>query len=442
MSSPPTSPSPLLALPPNDPLREMLHAEVHARPPARIRLPAFIVYVAVLNEGVSREQEWAHLRQLPGQADLSLGDLSSNFLRLRFATHTLKWERHTEFTRYSIVQALPDEAMASGDEGALLNALVIDHAWLASIPGQTMAAIMMAMVHGDVDDPAAMTAQAAPWFEGRETLASLLGIRRSCAMTDFRLRDSGFERLLVISPANTSEMRAGRISQRLLELETYRLMALRGLPVAKDLGPMLSDSEAQLADITASMENTEASDQALLSTLITLAARVERATATHMYRFSATQAYHSLVEQRIVQLRETPIPGTQTVGEFLQRRLSPAMATVQATAQRLSSLSQRIERAGGLLRTRVDIAAESQNQMLLAELTKGQAMQLRLQSTVEGLSIAGISYYVISLILYGSKAAKGAGLHVNPEMLAGALIPLVLAGIWWRTRQIHKKLHD
>ncbi len=440
--------TPTRALPTDDAERELLHNEVHARPPARIRLPALVVYVAVLNEGVSREDEWAHLRALPGQQDLPLQALSGNFVRLRFANHTLKWERHTEFSRYSIVQALPDEALAdnhhgdgSDHEAALMRSLAVDVAWLAGIPGKTVAAIMMAMVHGDVDDTAAIRASAAPWFDGRDTLASLMGIRRSCAMTDFRLRDSGFERLLVISPTNTSEQRVGRISQRLLELETYRLMALRGLPVAKTLAPMLGDAEARLAEITARMENKDASDQELLDKLIALAATVERATATHLYRFTATQAYYALVEQRIEQLRETPIPGTQTVGEFVLRRVSPAMATVQATAQRLASLSQRIERASALLRTRVDIATESQNQTLLEKLTRGQEMQLRLQTTVEGLSIAAIAYYVVSLILYLGKAGKAAGLPVNPELLAGALIPLVLLGIWWGTRQLHKKLH-
>lgn len=438
------------ALPIDDDQRELLHNEVHARPPARIRLPALVVYVAVLNEGVSREDEWAHLRGLPGQQDLPLQALSGNFVRLRFATHTLKWERHTEFSRYSIVQALPDEALADshGDDGTegdheakLMQSLAVDVAWLAGIPGKTVAAIMMAMVHGDVDDTSAMRATAAPWFDGRDTLASLLGIRRSCAMTDFRLRDSGFERLLVISPTNTSDQRVGRISQRLLELETYRLMALRGLPVAKELAPMLGQAEARLAEITARMENKDASDQELLDKLIALAATVERATATHLYRFTATQAYYALVEQRIEQLRETPIPGTQTVGEFVLRRVSPAMATVQATAQRLSSLSQRIERASALLRTRVDIATESQNQTLLEKLTRGQELQLRLQTTVEGLSIAAIAYYVVSLVLYVGKAGKAAGLPVNPELLSGALIPLVLLGIWWGTRRLHKRLH-
>jgi len=140
-------------------------------------------------------------------------------------------------------------------------------------------------------------------------------------------------------------------------------------------------------------------------------------------------------------MREAPIPGTQMLGEFLQRRLAPAINTVQATAQRLNALSQRIERTSALLRTRVDIAAEAQNQQLLEKLTKGQELQLRLQSTVEGLSIAAISYYVVSLILYAGKAAKAAGWGVNPEILAGVLTPVVVLGIWWATRQIRKGLH-
>lgn len=437
-----TAALPPRALPPDDAQRELLHNEVHARPPARIRVPALVVYVAVLNEGISREDEWAHLRRLPEQGELPLNALSGHFVRLRFATHTLKWERHTEFTRYSIVQSLPEGALVNASEEELMRQLVVDPAWLASIPGRTVAAIMMAMVHGDVDDPAAMRKLGEHWFEGHDTLASLLGIRRSCAMADFRLRDSGFERLLVVSSTNTSELRVGRISQRLLELETYRIMALRGLPVAKDLVPMLGEAEAQLARITARMENKDTSDQDLLDQLIALAARVERATATHLYRFTATQAYHALVQQRIEQLRETPIPGTQSLGEFVLKRVSPAISTVQASAQRLSSLSQRIERASALLRTRVDIATESQNQMLLEKLTRGQELQLRLQSTVEGLSIAAISYYVVSLILYAGKAGKQAGLPIHPELVAGATVPFVLAAIWWGTRQVHKRLRD
>jgi uncharacterized membrane-anchored protein len=427
-------------LPADDPLRRSLHDEVHARPSARVHLPALVVYVVVLNEGITREDEYAHLRRLPGQHALTMADLQGNFLRLRLGGHALKWERHGEFTRYSIVQPLPESATPEAADEELQRWLAVEPGWLRAIPGRTMAAIELLMVVHDLADADAALAGARRWFGERTVVASLMGGGHSCAVTDFRLRPSGFERMVVAAPADTSPTRAGRVSQRLLEVETYRLMALRGLPVAKALAPMLHEAEAGLAEITARLEDAHASDQELLDRLTALAARVERATAEHGYRFSATQAYDTLVRQRIAELREKPIPGTQTIGEFMQRRLSPAMATVASTAQRLAALSQRVERAGALLRTRVDIATESQNQQLLAKLTRGQEMQLRLQSTVEGLSIAAISYYVVSLVLYGAKAAKAAGLPLEPELVAGLSIPLVIWAVWRIVRRIHQKL--
>ncbi|MBK5204629.1 MAG: DUF3422 domain-containing protein [Polaromonas sp.] len=432
---------PAVLLPPDDPLRITLHNEVHARPSARLRLPALIIYVAVLNAGVTREQERDHLSRLPGQQDLPQGSLQGNFLRLRFDGYTVKWERHTEFTRYSIVQPLPASAPLGALEPALLSALAVTPDWLRSLPGRTVAAIQLAMIQGDLSDERALMEQAQAWFGGRTVVASKLGDEQSWALTEFRIGADGFERMLVIAPTGTTGTRAGRIAQRLLELETYRLMALRGLPVAKQLAPMLAEAEGTLADITARLEQKSASDQELLDTLVSLAASVERATAEHVYRFSATLAYDTLVGQRITELREKAIPGTQTIGVFMQRRLSPAIATVAATAQRLASLSERVSRTSALLRTRVDIATEMQNQQLLEKLTRGQEMQLRLQSTVEGLSIAAISYYVVSLLLYIGKALKGAGVPIDPEIAAGALIPLVLWGVWRTTRRIHKKLH-
>jgi uncharacterized membrane-anchored protein len=441
------SPTPPGALPPDDALREELHNEVHARPAARIRLPVLIVFVAVLNEGVSREQECEHLRRLPGQDGLTPEQMRGNFLRLRFGGYTLKWERHTEFTRYSIVQPLPEGTGLGTCEPALLDALVTPPGWLREIPGRTVAAIKMVMLQSDLpaQNPEAQAALMAPaqrWFGERTVVASQLGGGHSWALTDFHLRPSGFERMLVITPPDTSETRAGRISQRLFEIETYRLMALRGLPAVKALAPMLAQAEAQLATITAQLENKSTSEQELLDQLISLAARVERATAENTYRFAATRAYDAVVTQRIAELREKPIPGTQTIGEFMQRRLSPAMATVAASAQRLASLSERVSRTSALLRTRVDIVTEAQNQQLLAKLTRGQELQLQLQTTVEGLSIAAISYYVISLLLYFGKGAKAAGLPIQPEVAAGAMVPLVLWVVWRTTRRIHARLNS
>ena len=429
-------------LPLDDPLRAELHNEVHARPAARVRLPVLVIYVAVFNEGVGREQECEHLRRLPGHGDLTPAQLNDNFLRLRLPDCTLKWERHTEFTRYSIVLPVPPTAGLGACDPELMLPSSLPPGWLGAIPGRTFAAIKLAMLHDPLGQPQASLERARTWMGEHTVVASLMGNQgHSMVVTDFMLRETGFERMLVLAQPETTETRAGRISQRLLEVETYRIMALRGLPVAKALGGFLAESERQLAEITAQLENKSTSDQVLLDTLVALAAGVERVIAENAYRFAATRAYDTLVGQRIAELRERPIPGTQTIGEFMQRRLSPAMATVAATAQRLASLSERVSRASALLRTRVDIATEVQNQELLAKLNRGQELQLRLQSTVEGLSIAAISYYVISLVLYLGKAGKALGLPINPEMAAGAMVPMVLWAVWRTTKKIHEKLH-
>ena len=426
-------------LPLDDPLRVVLHNEVHARPSARIHLPGLIVLVGVFNAGVSREQEWEHLKQL--KPDLSLDEMQGNFVRMRLGSYTLKWERHTEFTRYSLVQPLPTDAGLGAQDPELLSHLALPDGWLAQIPGRTFAAIKLIMLNDDLKNPHATLDKARRWFGEHSVVASSMGNGpHSMVVTDFHLRETGFERMLVLAPEGTSDTRAGRISQRLLELETYRLMALRGLPVAKAVGAQLGQAERELADITAALQSKAAQDQGLLDRLIGLAASVELITAEHAYRFAATAAYDKLVRERITELRESPISGTQTIGEFMQRRLSPAMATVAATAHRLTNLSERISRTSALLRTRVDIATEEQNSQLLAKLTKGQELQLRLQTTVEGLSIAAISYYVISLLLYLGKAGKAAGLPIHPEMAAGALVPLVLWVVWRTNKRIHDKL--
>lgn len=427
-------------LPPDDPQRVLLHNVVHTRQSQRIHLPALVVYIAVISNDITLEQECEHLRRLPGQEEIMIDHLQHNFLRLRLQGYTLRWERHTEFTSYSLVQQLPESAQLGATDPDLLSSLALPDGWLAGIPGRTFAAIKLVMVHGDLKSPEEMLLSARNWFGERPVVASLVGRNsRSLVVTDFMLRDSGFERMLVIAPLKISVTRAGRIAQRLLEIETYRIMALRGLPVAKKLDSELLNSEQQLASITDQLKNKITSEQELLDRLVALAVHMEHITIEHMYRFTATRAYDKMITQRINELKEKAIPGTQIIGEFMWHRLSPAIAKVEDTAQRMSSLSERISHTSALLRTQVNILTEAQNQQLLEKLTRGQELQLRLQQTVEGLSIAAISYYVVSLILYLTKAGKAAGLLIHPELVTGVMIPMVLLVVWRMMRRIQNK---
>ncbi len=433
-------------LPADDSQRMALHNEIHTRPSATFKLPSLIVYVAVLNAGVSMSEECVHLQQLPGHQDLDVEKMKGNFLQLQCQGYKVIWERHTEFTRYTVVQALPSHAGWGSQLPELSSHVATGIDWLSRIPGKTITAIHLAMLNEGMDDDDAFF-KAKQWLGEGTVIGSKMGRTadnhsHSHLMTNLRIGSDGFERMLVLASPQTSENRSGRIAQRLLELETYRIMSLLSLPVAKKLGAKLAQTEIQLVEITKRLEKKIDSDEVLLNDLAGLSAEVESITAENSYRFSAAVAYDGIVRERISEMREQPLSGIQTVGEFMQRRLAPAMATVNATSERLASLAQRLSRASALLRTRVDIATEAHNQELLEKLTKGQALQLRLQSTVEGLSIAAISYYVVSLILYLGKAMEGAGVNINPEMLAGFSTPVVLFVSWKLIQRIHRSLKE
>ena len=433
-------------LPVNDAQRLLLHNEIHTRPSATLKLPALVVYVAVLNAKVSTVEEFEHLKRLPQTEALNFEEMKSNFLQLECLGFKLIWERHSEFTRYTIVQPLPAHAQWGSELPELAEHAATGSEWLKHIPGKTITAIHLGLLNEGMDDPDAFYV-GKKWLGNGTLIGSKMGRTsdnqsHSQLMTNLKIGADGFERILVLTAPETSENRAGRIAQRLLELETYRIMSLLSLPVAKQLSVKLRETEVKLVEITTRLEKQDDSDEVLMNELATLATQVESITAEHSYRFSAALAYDAIVRERISEMREKPLSGMQTVGEFMQRRLAPAIATVKATSERLSALAERVARASALLRTRVEIAAEAHNRQLLEKLTRGQELQLRLQATVEGLSIAAITYYVVSLALFIGKAVKAYGVNVNPELLAGFCTPVVLFVCWRTIQRIHLRIND
>jgi uncharacterized membrane-anchored protein len=259
--------------------------------------------------------------------------------------------------------------------------------------------------------------------------------------TTYRLRPDGTSRFLVLCD-DVTEGRAGRIAASLLDAERYRMLALLGYPLARRLVPRLDQIESRLAELTHAIEDTRRDDHTLLDQLIALAAQVEAEIAAHGGRFGASQAFFTIVQQRIEDLRGTSVPGLMGVFTFLRRRLLPAMATVESAGRRMDELSERVARTADLLRTRVEVTTEAQNQDLLRELRRGQAVQLRLQETVEGLSIAAISYYVVGLIGYAVKGLKAAGVHLDVEVSMAVAIPLVVLGVWWTLHRVKRHLRN
>jgi len=121
----------------------------------------------------------------------------------------------------------------------------------------------------------------------------------------------------------------------------------------------------------------------------------------------------------------------------MMRRFDPAMRTVTSTQDQLRTMSDRALRAGNLLRTRVDVERSAQNQALLTSMDKRADLQLRLQRTVEGLSVVAISYYAVNLVLYILGPVAKAG--ISKITLAAITTPIVLLIVWLMMERIHKK---
>lgn len=413
-----------VALPAGHALRAVLNDEVHARPPEPLVAPVRVSQLALLESG--RDGARQAVLRLAEAYGIAPPAPDANHFSADFGPFRLKWERHTEFSRYTVF-------CAGEDASSAIAALPAD--WVASLPGELVDAAHVTMLPGAgaPRDPAAVAER---FFEGSQIIGSRLLDGRGMAFGDFRIHADGFVPFLVLDDGMTP-WQAGRIVQRLLEIETYRIMALLALPVARALVPMLTAQEEDLAEITASLlAGREAEEPALLARLTRLAAGTESREATNRYRFGAAAAYYDLVQTRIAELREGRIEGLQTFREFTERRLAPAMNTCRAVAQRQEQLALRIARATQLLSTRVDLTRQQQNQVLLHSLDRSARMQLRLQETVEGLSVAAISYYVVGMLAYVLRGAGAAGLPVAYDVLVAIAVPLVALLVYVGTRRL------
>ena len=415
------------------PLRQTLNDEVHARPPVPLDTPEFVTYLAFLHHEGSAGREPAHLAQLAEQLGLPPPATDSGHVLLEATGFRLKWERHNEFSSYCFFRRIEPED--SPDEYALLH---VPAAWRKAIPGLLIAATHIEL-RGVAEVPLE-TVLHQQSRHGQALVASAVSDGAGWVLTDFHLH-GGFSHFLLLDKGFTPRQ-AGRIAQRLVEIETYRVMALLAFPVAKEVGRLVSRAEDELADLMDGMGQSRSAedDRAVLARLSRIAAEIERSVARTTFRFGAAAAYYRLVRQRIDDLREQRLPGFSPIGEFMDRRLVPAIDTCASIARRQADLSDRIARNSQLLRTRVDVEIERQNQELLAQMNRRAKIQLHLQETVEGLSVVAITYYASQLVNYVAKGAKDFIAPATPEVITAVSIPVIAGLVFMGLRRTRKLL--
>lgn len=415
------------------PLRRLLADEVHARPAGSVVTPSRASFVAVLMNANERSAEHAHVTALCMALGVAPPAVELNHFTAANASLALKWERHGEFSTFTFTAPGLSPVPFSEPPTGLLPS-----GWLAALPGQTIVAAHAKLI--SAGSQAIDAAFLARHFGEQVVVGGDVGDGTGSAYTDFRIHADGFSRFLLVDRGFTPRQ-SGRMLQRLFEIEAYRTMALLALPLARRQSTALGAMEASLVDITSAIAADDGDDEALLGRLTRLAADVETDLAAGQFRYQACKAYGDLVMARIAELRESRIAGIQPIGEFMTRRFTPGMSTCLAVSQRLQDLSQRVARASGLLSTRVDIARERQNMALLASMDRRAKTQLRLQETVEGLSVAAIAYYAAGLVAYLAKALHRLDGRVEPDQVAGWSVPLLLLGALAVTRRARRRVH-
>lgn len=404
--------------------------EVHSRPHPLVESPRVLVQLSFMTEGGSAVDH-AVLSELSRRLGIAAPDRQARHHAMKWGQGTLRWERHTEFSTY--LWEGPLENDRSQEDSPFGNGF--------SPPGTVISGIRL---------------EIRKWTPANEKLISTFDPTSLCyslveggaagIVTDFRQDGDGMTRILILDRGLTPA-RTGALSQRLIDIETYRTLAMLGLPMALSLSSRVRRIEDRLAQATREMKATETRDsQALLADLTELAAELEADAASSLYRFGASKAYDGIVRERLEALEEEVVTGYDTWAGFLKRRVAPAMRTCRSVEERQANLSRKLTRATTLLRTWVDVEVEKQNRDLLASMNNRARLQLRLQQTVEGLSVAAVSYYVVGLVGYIAKGASAIDHAFAPEIVTAAAVPLAVLLVWWGVRRVRRahsesKLH-
>lgn len=373
------------------------NAELHARPSIYFTGPAFVEHIALMPSA---------LPAFHGSRYLPDGGNNDD--------PRTQVEHHTEFVTITRVTQLSAEA----DTWPVSSLSVDDIAALVEMDAPRLISRVGILVLGSTPAELGSTLSKLGF---RDTAASLIGGGAAQVCSDFRVQDDQTSRILLFNK-DLNAYRLGRMVRRIYEIETYRSMALLGLPEARRLAPLLGDYDKKLVQLTNRNQTTPTTEhKRLLDEISSLSAQIISAAAETRNRFGATSAYAKIVEERIGELRESHVAGFQRFGVFVARRFRPAVRTCEATALRLDQLSHATMHLIDLLQTRIQVEIEYQNAIQIQAMADRAATQVKIQRAVEGFSIIAISYYLLSLLKVAFETADHAGFHISSSYRSHSL---------------------
>ncbi|MEM8774733.1 MAG: DUF3422 domain-containing protein [Pseudomonadota bacterium] len=418
------------------PLRYDLSHELHARPYPTVAAPAAAAFLALKKraDAAARDHEIdrQHLINLLDRHGASHPKSGATTHTADIGRHQIKWESHSEFVTYTAYRKGISNRPFDPSEFE-----VFPEDWLADAPGERLTS---ALIHIDrMKAEKEIAEDVLDLFVNESVAVSYVADDNAVIAGDFRIDPAGHLRFMINASEDIGRRRLGRIMTHLCEIESYKSLSMLGLARSRDMSPRVGELDQKLNQLVGDMPGGSVCAEDTLDALLNISAELESIVAQSSYRFGATMAYADIVKQRISVLREARFNGRQTFGEFMMRRYEPAIRTVASTSERLENMSQRTVRAAELLRTRVDVERSAQNQDLLESMDRRADAQLRLQRTVEGLSVVAVSYYAVSLasfLVYPFAEPSG----LSKDMLTAMIALPVVGLVWWMIRRIRKSI--
>lgn len=416
---------------PNHPLRTALNDIMHQRSLPPVKAPCRLQHWVVMIDNQDRAAEAAAVDGWRRQFSDHIVFDGPQRLLLAIDGRQFQWDRHTEFSTLTVIDESPFEVPFANDLLAGQAA-----AMLGALPGDLLRSAQFAVRARDqaLPDPAEIDALFAP----HPPLSCYVSDGGARVWSNMRPGPHGYAQVLV-HDIETRGNALARALQRLIETGNYRKLALLGFPAAQRILPTLAQQELQLAAITDRIRAQDSDEEQLLADLLELAGAVEHDLADNNFRQGATQSYYQLTRDRLAELQQRKIPGYMTLTEFAERRLVPAMRTCEIATRRQSELSHRIAKAADLVRTRISLSLERQNQALLKTMNDRVRLQNRLQAAVENLSVFAVSYYLLGLIFYLLDGWDGWLPGIANKELKAALVPSVLLGVWLVIRGVRRR---
>jgi uncharacterized membrane-anchored protein len=423
-----------------------VHRELHERPPLDVQLPAHIHHVAYLLS--ERKEDATRARVHMAKLFLALGiedqrarlgdrhavgeKLYSNGDLLR-----ITWELHSEFVSYTFTH------MASDHRPLGFGPLNLPEMLPETEPDWKRIVALDILV---TDWPSLRKTERNHLFGDQRLYGSQIQLGKAQVWTTLQLDDAGWEHYLFLG-GELTPAQLGRQLKRLVEVENYYHLILMPLEAFRERAAELRDLEVEFTRHTREMfdglvDAPPEEERRWLALLTEHSARVTQLKEAMRYRMGAAHSYFELFRRLLKALEEQRVvEGNQLLGTFLRARVGPAVRGYDNFNERLDSLSRGLDRATNMLRTRVELTVQKTNLELLKGMSRQGRQQLMLQTTVEGLSVIVLSYYLTGLLGYGVKALVDIGWLVGKTSVwQGAMVPVAIAIAVGVTSFVHRRV--